>query len=76
MIFGSPDDEAAIVLQAEKETLRVQFSFIRNGERIYTFSALSKAINYGRRAPEFGRIVDSFQELRDPARPVTSRLPG
>ena len=56
------------VVKPEKETLRVQFSFIRNGERIYTFSALSKAINYGRRAPEFGRIVDSFQELRDPAR--------
>lgn len=56
------------VVKPEKETLRVQFSFIRNGERIYTFSALSKAINYGRRAPEFVRIVDSFQELRDPAR--------
>lgn len=56
------------VVKPEKETLRVQFSFIRNGELIYTFSALSKAINYGRRAPEFGRIVNSFQELRDPAR--------
>ena len=110
----SPDDEAAVILQAEKspdnlsdyakkksasldggqfvneqrmnvhgfacvrqvfdvvkpntETLRVQFSFIRNGEWIYTFSALSRAASYGRYTPEFGRIVGSFQELRDPAR--------
>ena len=55
------------VVKPEKETLRVQFSFIRKGEQIYTFSALSKAINFKRHAPEFDRIVGSFQELKDPA---------
>jgi predicted Zn-dependent protease len=56
------------VVKPEQETLRVQLSFIRDGERIYTFSALSKATNYGRYAPEFARLVGSFQELKDPAR--------
>jgi predicted Zn-dependent protease len=56
------------VAKPEKETLRVQFSFIRKAEQIYTFSALSKAINFKRYAPEFGRIVGSFQGLKDPAR--------
>ena len=57
------------VAKPEKETLRVQFSFIRKGDP----DLYLRGPQHGDRASggydaEFGRIVDSFQELRDPAR--------
>jgi predicted Zn-dependent protease len=56
------------VAQPEKEALRVRYSFIRKGESVFTFAALSTAPGFGRREADFRRIVDSFQELRDPDR--------
>lgn len=56
------------VAQPEKEALRVRYSFIRKGESVYTFAALSTAPGFGRREADFRGVVDSFQELRDPDR--------
>ena len=56
------------VAQPKKENLRVRYSFIRKGDSIFAFAALATASGFGRRDAEFRGVVDSFQELRDPAR--------
>jgi predicted Zn-dependent protease len=56
------------VAQPQKEALRVRYSFIRKGDSVFAFAALSTAAGFGRNDGDFLRVVDSFQELRDPAR--------
>jgi predicted Zn-dependent protease len=56
------------VAQPQKEGLRVRYSFIRKGDSVFAFAALATASGFGRRDADFRRVVDSFQELRDPAR--------
>lgn len=56
------------VAQPQKEALRVRYSFIRKGDSVFAFAALATASGFGGRDEDFRRVVDSFQELRDPAR--------
>ncbi len=56
------------VAQPQKEALRVRYSFIRKGDSVFAFAALATASGFGRRDADFRQVVDSFQELRDPAR--------
>jgi len=53
------------VSRAEQEKLRVQFSFIRKGEHVYTFSALGAETDFNRYRGQLSGIVDSFRELND-----------
>jgi len=55
------------IVQEDKETLRLEMSFIRKEGFIYTFSALSTRSDFGRYSPDFRSAVRSFRELRDPA---------
>ena len=56
------------VAQPKKEALRIRYSFIRKGDSVFSFAALATASGFARREADFRRVVDSFQELRDPAR--------
>ncbi len=66
------------IVRENGSSLRIRLSFIRKGEFIYTFSALSASLDFGRFDPLFRQSVQSFAELRDPAhlrrQPVRLRL--
>jgi predicted Zn-dependent protease len=55
------------VPQEQNETIRIRNSHIRKGEYIYTFSALSTALNFRNYEGSFSGIVGSFTELSDRA---------
>jgi predicted Zn-dependent protease len=52
--------------QQDQDTLRARLTCIRKNGYIYTFSQLSKAVDFNRFDPTFRRVVASFGELRDP----------
>lgn len=54
------------IIQEEKETLRLRFTFIKKDGFIYTFSALSTALNFSKYDPVFQAVVNSFGELKNP----------
>ena len=51
--------------QQGQDTLRARLTCIRKNGYIYTFSQLSKAVDFNRFDPTFRRVVASFGELRD-----------
>jgi len=51
--------------QQQGSATRARFSYIRKDEYIYACGAAAAAGNFGRREPEFSRIVRSFETLRD-----------
>ncbi len=53
--------------QAAGEALNVRLSFIRKGDMVFTFSALSPAARFSGFEAEFRAITGSFRELTDPA---------
>lgn len=53
------------MVQAEKETLRIRFSFIKKGVHIFSFMALATALNFGKYDSQFETTIGSFNELRD-----------
>ncbi|MBN2245421.1 MAG: M48 family metalloprotease [Candidatus Aminicenantes bacterium] len=55
------------VPQQNQATLRVRMSFIRKGEYIYTFSALSTQNDFNRYNNDFFGVTNSFRELTNPA---------
>jgi predicted Zn-dependent protease len=64
--------------QQDAETLRVRLSFIRKGEMVYSFTALSSAAAFGGYDTGFQNMLRSFRELSDPRfinrQPVRLRL--
>jgi predicted Zn-dependent protease len=59
--------------QAENQTLGLRQSFIRKGDMVYTFSALSAAQNFSQYANTFQGISRSFRQLTDQSK--LNRLP-
>ena len=55
------------IVKEGQDTLRVRFSFIKRADHIFTFAALSKAIDFVRFEAAFGSTVSSFDNLSDPA---------
>ncbi|MDH4196282.1 MAG: M48 family metalloprotease [Candidatus Aminicenantes bacterium] len=55
------------IVQQNQQPLRLQNSFIRKGDFIYTISALSGASDFGRYEGQFNRTVASFRELTERA---------
>ncbi|HEX9902282.1 MAG TPA: M48 family metalloprotease [Acidobacteriota bacterium] len=54
------------IAQKDAETLRVRLSFIRKGEMIYSFTALSSAAGFGGYDTGFQNMIRSFRDLSDP----------
>jgi predicted Zn-dependent protease len=52
--------------QQDAETLRTRLSFIRKGEMIYSFTALSSAAGFRSYDNAFQNMVRSFRDLSDP----------
>jgi predicted Zn-dependent protease len=55
------------VPQQNQATLRVRMSYIRKGEYIYSFSALSTQNDFSRYNNDFFGVTNSFRELTNPA---------
>ncbi len=53
------------IIQEQREDLRTRMSFIRKGENIFTFTALSTSQKFANYDPEFRTIVGSFRELKE-----------
>jgi predicted Zn-dependent protease len=51
--------------QEQSPTLRIRLSFIRKGDFIYAFSAVSTGQDFSKYDSDFQRIVGSFRELTD-----------
>jgi predicted Zn-dependent protease len=66
------------ITKPNQEALRARLSFIRKGDHVFTFAALSTTARFQGREEDFRRVADSFQELKDPARlnrqPVRLRM--
>ena len=52
--------------QEDQSVLRARLTCIRKNGYIYTFSQLSKAVDFNRFDPTFRKVLASFGELRDP----------
>ena len=55
------------IVKEGQDTLRARFSFIRRGDQIFTFTSLSKAVDFNRFDATFQSAVSSFSGLRDPS---------
>jgi len=54
------------IAQQDQDTLRARLSFIQKNGYIYSFSQLSKAVDFNRYDGLFQSVVDSFNGLSDP----------
>jgi predicted Zn-dependent protease len=54
------------VVQQDQDPVRARFAFIRKGNTVYTFTAMSKVANFGRYDPSFRNVIGSFRGLTDP----------
>ena len=55
------------IVKEGQDTLRLRLTFLKKGEQIFYFSALSRAIDFNRFDATFQSAVSSFGELKDPA---------
>jgi predicted Zn-dependent protease len=60
-------EQSYTVTQQDQGPLRLRRSFIKKGEMIYTFSALSLDQNFSNYEGNFRQAVGSFRELTNPA---------
>jgi len=58
--------ETCTIIQQNQDPIRARFAFIRKGNLIYTFTALSKSADFGRYDPAFRNVIGSFRSLNDP----------
>ncbi len=58
--------ELCTIVQESQDPMRVRFAFIRKGNVIYSFTALSKSADFGRFDPSFRNVIGSFRGLSDP----------
>ena len=58
--------QTCTVVQQDQDPIRARFAFIRKGQLIYTFTAMSKAADFNRYDPSFRNVIGSFRSLTDP----------
>jgi predicted Zn-dependent protease len=54
------------IVQEGQDPIRARFAFIRRGKMVYTFTAMSKAADFGRYDSSFRNVIGSFRALTDP----------
>ena len=58
-------EQAYTIPQENAEPVRLSLSYLKKGDWVYAFSAMSLANGFSKYAPDFKRVVTSFRDLSD-----------
>ena len=58
-------EQVYTIAQENADSVRMSLSYVKKGDRVYAFSAMSPAGGYAKYEPDFKGIVASFKDLAD-----------